>query len=108
MFATVGIAIGACLGFFIGSLMVTWKKEGFVLIRKIQKLNPIRGKHINDVVQTLGGYTSKVPTRITDRNNEMGETYRFVDGKYEVEILVGADGICIGVLKEVLDGKKLH
>ena len=38
----------------------------------------------------------------------MGETYRFVDGKYEIDILVGADGICIGVLKEVLDGKKLH
>lgn len=105
--ASIGIGIGVFLGCFIGSLLTVWKKEGYVLVRKVQKLNPLAGKRINDITLALGGYTAKQPTHITDRNNEIGSIYTFVDGKYEVKILVGADDICIGVVSEVLNGKKL-
>ena len=107
-YAFTGIAIGVMLGYFIASIMAVGKQEGFVLINKFQKLNPIQGKSIDEVVRSIGGYTSKSPITITDRNNEVGQLYKFVDGKYEVDVLVSADGICIGVLNEYLDGKKLQ
>ena len=105
--ASVGIAIGVTIALFAVSLLEIWKQEGMVLVKKFQKLNPIRGKHIDDVVRQIGGFTSKHPITITDRNNEQGQVYKFKDGKYEVEVLVGADGICIGILNELMDSKKI-
>ena len=83
MTASYGIAIGAMIGYF------------FIAILEI-------------IGEIKGGYSSKRPIIITDRNNEQGLVYKFVDGKYQVDIMVGADGICIGVLNEYMDGKKLH
>lgn len=105
--ASFGIAIGVAVALFAVSLLEIWKQEGMVLLKKFRKVNPVRGKHIDDVVRQIGGYTSRRPITIADRNNEQGQVYQFKDGKYEVEILVGADGICIGVLNELMDGKKV-
>ena len=33
--------------------------------------------------------------------------YTFIDGGYEIQLLVGADDIIIGVSKEILNGKKM-
>lgn len=106
--ALIAICAGVFVGYFIGGLFVGYKQEGYVLVKKMKKLNPIKGKHIDEILEKTGGYSSKKPITITDRNNEQGQLYKFVDGKYEVDILVGADNICIGILNEVLNGKKLH
>ena len=111
MTASYGIAIAAMIGyFFIAILEIIGeiKGSGARLVKIMNNLNPIRGKHIDEVVSAVGGYSSKRPIIITDRNNEQGLVYKFVDGKYQVDIMVGADGICIGVLNEYMDGKKLH
>lgn len=111
MTASYGIAIGAMIGYlFIGILEIIGdiKGSGARLVKIMNKLNPIRGKHINEIVSAVGSYTSKSPIIITDRNNEQGQVYKFVDGKYQVDIMVGADGICVGILNEYMDGKKLQ
>lgn len=64
--------------------------------------------NIDDVVRQIGGFTSRRPLTITDRNNEQGQVYKFKDGKYEVEVLVGANCICIGVLNEQTDDKMIN
>ena len=37
---------------------------------------------------------------ITDRNNEQGKIYTWTSDKYEIALLFGSDGRCIGVNKE--------
>ena len=105
-----GIAIGAMVGYFLIAILeiIAEVKNNNRLINKMRKLNPIRGKHINDVVSAIGGYTSKSPITITDRNNEQGQIYKFKNKIYEVDIMVGADGICVGIMNEYLNGKKLQ
>lgn len=103
----IGAAIGLCIGYFVAGLMIAYKNEGARLIKKIRNLNPLRGRDINEVIDAVGGYTSKQAVTITDRDNEQGAYYNFVEGAYEVQLLVGADDIIIGVTKEVHHGKDI-
>lgn len=107
LFMIMGICVGVFLGYFVGALLEQYKKRGYVLVRKMKKLNPLRGKSINEVITAVGGYSSKQAVKISDRNNEVGAYYTFIDGEYEVQLLVGADDIIIGVTKEVLGNKKI-
>ena len=103
--------MGGCAGVFVGyliaGLLMAYKQQGFVLVKKFKKLNPLSGKNINDVIEEVGGYSSRQDAIITDRNNEKGAFYTFIDGGYEIQLLVGADDIIIGVSKEILNGKKM-
>ena len=107
MYQIMGVCAGIFIGYFIAGLLMAYKNQGYVLVKKMRKQNPLRGKNINDVIEAVGGYSSKQAVNITDRNNEKGAYYNFVDGGYEIQLLVGADDIIIGVSKEVLNGKKL-
>lgn len=104
----IGVAIGLIIGYFIFGLFAAYKQEGYRLMKKIRKLNPLRGKNINDVIDIVGGYSSKKPAIITDRNNEKGFFYTFAEGAYELELLVGSDDIIIGVIREMHHGKKVQ
>ena len=103
----IGVCAGVFIGYFVAGLLMAYKNQGYVLVKKMRKQNPLRGKNINDVIEAVGGYSSKQAVNITDRNNEKGAYYNFVDGGYEIQLLVGADDIIIGVSKEVFNGKKL-
>lgn len=104
----IGAAIGLIIGYFVFGLIAAYKQEGYRLMKKIRKLNPLKGKNINDVIDLLGGYSSKKTAIITDRNNEKGFFYVFAEGAYELELLVGADDIIIGVTREMHHGKKVQ
>jgi hypothetical protein len=107
MYQIMGGCAGVFIGYFIAGLLMAYKQQGNVLVKKFQKQNPVGGKNINDVIEAVGGYSSKQAVKITDRNNEMGAYYNFKDGGYEIQLLVGADDIIIGVSKEILNGKQL-
>jgi hypothetical protein len=101
----IGVSAGVFIGYFIGALLQQYKRGGYVLVKKISKLNPLAGKNIKDVISAVGGYSSKQSVRLTDRNDEIGSYYTFKDGEYELILLVGADDIIIGIKKEVFQGK---
>lgn len=103
-----GISAGVFLGYLVFGLLIGAKAEGFALIRKMQKVNPVRGKSFSELTYTLGTPTQSQKVTITDRNDEQGFYHTWIEGKYEVQLLFGADGICIGVSKEVQNGKRLH
>lgn len=107
LYQIMGVCAGVFIGYFIVGLLMAYKQQGNVLVKKFQKQNPVGGKNINDVIEAVGGYSSKQAVKITDRNNEIGAYYNFKDGGYEIQLLVGADDIIIGVSKEVLNGKQL-
>ena len=107
MYQIMSVCAGVFIGYFVAGLLMAYKQQGYVLIKKMRKQNPLRGKNINDVIEAVGGYFSKQAVNITDRNNEKGAYYTFIDGGYEIQLLVGADDIIIGVSKETLNGKKL-
>lgn len=107
MYQIIGVCAGVFIGYFVAGLLMAYKNQGYVLVKKMRKQNPLRGKNINDVIEAVGGYSSKQVVNITDRNNEKGTLYNFVDGGYEIQLLVGADNIIIGVSKEILNGKKM-
>ena len=101
----IGAAVGLILGYFVAGLVIAYKQEGYRLIKVIRKQNPLRGKNINDVIDAVGSYSSKQDVIITDRDNEQGYYYNFKEGAYELQLLVGADDIIIGVTREVHHGK---
>lgn len=103
----IGAAVGLILGYFIACLIIAYKQEGNRLIKAFRKQNPLQGKNINEVIEAVGGYSSKQNVKITDRNNEQGYYYNFIEGAYELQLLVGADDIIIGVTKEVHHGKDI-
>ena len=107
MYQIMGGCAGVFVGYLIAGLLMAYKQQGFVLVKKFKKLNPLSGKNINDVIEEVGGYSSRQDAIITDRNNEKGAFYTFIDGGYEIQLLVGADDIIIGVSKEILNGKKM-
>lgn len=107
MYQIMGGCAGVFVGYLIAGLLMAYKQQGFVLVKKFKKLNPLSGKNINDVIEEVGGYSSRQDAIITDRNNERGAFYTFIDGGYEIQLLVGADDIIIGVSKEILNGKKM-
>ena len=107
MYQIIGVCAGVFIGYFVAGLLMAYKNQGYVLVKKMRKQNPLRGKNINDVIEAVGGYSSKQAVNITDRNNEKGAYYNFVDGGYESQRLVVSDDIIIGVSREVLNGKKL-
>ena len=107
MYQIMGGCAGVFVGYLIAGLLTAYKQQGFVLVKKFKKLNPLSGKNINDVIEEVGGYSSRQDAIITDRNNERGAFYTFIDGGYEIQLLVGADDIIIGVSKEILNGKKM-
>lgn len=107
MYQIMGGCAGVFVGYLIAGLLTAYKQQGFVLVKKFKKLNPLSGKNINDVIEEVGGYSSRQDAIITDRNNEKGAFYTFIDGGYEIQLLVGADDIIIGVSKEILNGKKM-
>lgn len=107
MYQMMGVCVGIFIGYFVAGFFCAYKQQGYVLVKKMRKQNPLRGKNINEVIEKVGGYSSKQTVNITDRNNEKGAYYNFVDGGYEIQLLVGADNIIIGVTKEILNGKKL-
>lgn len=107
MYQIIGGCAGVFVGYLIAGLLMAYKQQGFVLVKKFKKLNPLSGKNINDVIEEVGGYSSRQDAIITDRNNEKGAFYTFIDGGYEIQLLVGADDIIIGVSKEILNGKKM-
>jgi hypothetical protein len=107
MFQIIGVCAGVFIGYFVAGLLMAYKNQGYVLVKKMRKQNPLSGKNINDVIEEVGGYSSRQDAIITDRNNEKGAFYTFIDGGYEIQLLVGADDIIIGVSKEILNGKKM-
>ena len=107
LYQIIAVCAGVFIGYFIAGLLMAYKQQGFVLVKKMKKQNLLRGKNINDVINAVGGYSSKMDVHITDKNNELGAYYNFIDGGYEIQLLVGADDIIIGVSKEVLNGKQL-
>ena len=107
MYQIMGGCAGVFVGYLIAGLLMAYKQQGFVLVKKFKKQNPLSGKNINDVIEEVGGYSSRQDAIITDRNNEKGAFYTFIDGGYEIQLLVGADDIIIGVSKEILNGKKM-
>lgn len=107
MYQIMGGCAGVFVGYLVAGLLTAYKQQGFVLVKKFKKLNPLSGKNINDVIEEVGGYTSRQDAIITDRNNERGAFYTFIDGGYEIQLLVGADDIIIGVSREILNGKKM-
>lgn len=107
-YAIYGAGFGGLIGYLIAYVMVEYKKQGFVLMKKFQKLGDIKGRNINVITSAVGGYTSRKEVTITDRNNEKGWYYIFTDGAYSVQILVGADSKCHGISQETIDGKPVE
>lgn len=107
-YAVYGAGFGGLLGYLIAFVMVEYKKQGFVLMKKFKKINPVRGKHIEEIITAIGNYSSRQEVVITDGNNEKGWYYNFTDGVYSVQLLVGADDICIGVAKETINDKPIE
>lgn len=73
------INIGLILSYIIAGQIIAYKQEGYRLIKAIRKQNPLWGKNINDVIDAVGGYSSKQKVKITDRNNEQCY-YNFIEG----------------------------
>ena len=105
--AVYGIGFGGLAGYFISSLMIIFGQSSISLIRKFKKLGNFKGLDIEDVVKAVDVIPKRQPVNITDRN-EKGYFYTFKKGGYSMKILVGADGKCIRVEEEILDGKKLQ
>lgn len=69
MYQIMGGCAGVFVGYLIAGLLMAYKQQGFVLVKKFKKLNPLSGKNINDVIEEVGGYSSRQDAIITDRNN---------------------------------------
>ena len=94
-----GLCIGCFLGYFFAGLI---SAKSNILQRSFQKLGDVRGKQLEDIVSAVGDYTSSQPCNITDRNNEQGMFYTWMEDRYSVTLLFGADSKCIGVHKETI------
>ena len=91
------VIYGLCIGCFFAGLI---SAKSNILQRSFQKLGDIRGKQLEEIISAVGDFTSSQPCNITDRNNEQGMFYTWMEDRYSVTLLFGADGKCIGVHKE--------
>lgn len=95
------VIIGLCGGCFIGYFFAGLTDAKSTLLQKdFKKLGDVRGLTIEDIVASVGEYTAQRPCHITDRDNEQGVIYTWSAPKYEVSLLFGSDGRCIGVNNE--------
>lgn len=93
-----GLCIGCFVGYFFAGLLTA---KSNLLQKGFQELGDIRGKSLEEIISIVGNYTSSQSCTITDRNNEIGMFYTWMQDRYSVTLLFGADGKCIGVNNEV-------
>lgn len=95
------VGMGLCFGCFIGYFFAGLKGAKSVLLQHdFQKLGDLRGMSIDEIVSSVGDYQSFKQCTITDRNNEQGKQYTWVQDNYSITLLFGADEKCIGVSNE--------
>ena len=92
-----GLCIGCFIGYFFAGLL---SAKSNLLQKGFQELGDIRGMKLEDIVSSVGNYSSSQPCKITDRDNEQGMFYTWTEDRYSVTLLFGADGKCIGVHNE--------
>lgn len=92
-----GLCGGCFVGYFFTGLL---DAKSSLLQKNFKKLGSLRGKTIEDIVSAVGNFSSQKPCNITDRNNEQGVIYTWTEKRYEISLLFGNDGRCIGVNKE--------
>lgn len=92
-----GLLLGCFFGYFVAGLIGV---KSSLLQKNFQSLGNIRGKSLDEITKVVGDFTSEKTCRITDRENEKGKLYTWTSDKYEIELLFGGDGLCIGVNKE--------
>lgn len=95
-----GLLIGCFAGYFIAGLIGA--NASLLLQKKFQEMGTLRGKTLDEIVASVGAFSSMTPCHITDRNNEQGKIYTWNSDNYEIKLLFGADGICVGVNKETI------
>lgn len=93
-----GLFIGCFAGYFIAGLISA--NASSLLQKNFQSLGNMRGKTLDEITKVVGNFTSEKTCRITDRENEKGKLYTWTSDIYEIELLFGSDGLCIGVNKE--------
>lgn len=95
------VGMGLCFGCFVGYFFAGLKGAKSVLLQQdFQKLGDLRGLTIDEIVASVGAYQSFKQCTITDRDNEQGKQYTWVQDRYSITLLFGADGKCIGVSSE--------
>lgn len=92
-----GLCAGTFIGYFVSGLV---SAKSSLLQQNFQKLGDLRGKTIDDITSFVGMYSGFKPCTITDRDNEQGMFYTWVENNYSITLLFGADGKCIGVNNE--------
>lgn len=92
-----GLCFGCFIGYFVAGLMGA---NSTILQKNFKKAGDLRGRTIDDITSEVGGYSSMQHCTITDRDNEQGIIYTWTEPKYEISLLFGADGRCIGVNRE--------
>lgn len=92
-----GLCGGCFVGYFVSGLLGA---KSTLLQKDFQKLGDLRGKTLDEIVSVVGNFSSEKSCNITDRNNEQGKIYIWTSDKYEIALLFGSDGRCIGVNKE--------
>lgn len=95
-----GLLLGCFFGYFVAGLIGA--NASSLLQKKIQEMGTLRGKTLDEIVASVGAFSSMTPCTITDRHNEQGKIYTWNSDNYEIKLLFGADGICVGVNKETI------
>lgn len=92
-----GLLGGCFVGYFVAGLT---DAKSTLLQKDFKKLGDLRGRTVEEIVASVGDYTSERPCHITDRDNEQGVIYTWTTPKYEISLLFGSDNRCIGVNNE--------
>lgn len=94
------VLLGLCFGVFVGYFVAgLFGASSTILQKNFKKAGDLRGRTIEDITSVVGDYSTMQPCNITDRREE-GVIYTWTEPKYEIALLFGADGLCIGVNRE--------
>ncbi len=96
----VPVIIGLCAGCFVGYFVAGLVDAKSSLLQKgFKKLGDLRGLPLEEIEAEVGAPAEFKVCNITDRN-ETGTLYTWREAHYEITLLFGADGRCIGVNNE--------
>lgn len=98
---TLSIIIGACLGGFIGFFVAGLQSaKSTILQENFKNLGVLKDRTLEDIESHVGTHTSFTTCNISDRNNEEGFLYTWMENNYMIVLLFDKDLKCIGVSKE--------
>ena len=99
----VGIVVAVVLFAILGAAEITklkrrWKYDK--LPKQFTGMGSLTGKTLDEIVETVGPYSTHKNVTITDRNNAPGHFYIWANPIYFIKLLFDENNVCIGVPSE--------